>query len=240
MKLKKLLFLLLLVSLNAFSQILAGEEINENNLSSWHVNNIDEYEGIYAIGFSEAEAELTVAIHNNLICVQLKSGDWLTENEQTVGWRTSYLNYTNIKIDGNKFYSDETNGEFVIYKIGNKMIKCLKLNIPPVQTGTDNQYEIARRFSIGEITTGKHIKTKFEVSSPEYLMSLSLVELKIMRNEIFARYGYTFKKGGAMHIYFNEQDWYKAEFNNVDAFITAIEKLNIAEIKKIEALKMNN
>jgi hypothetical protein len=55
-----------------------------------------------------------------------------------------------------------------------------------------------------------------------------------MRNEIFARYGYKFTPGSEMYNYFNQQDWYSAKYDNVNDFLTDIEKENINLIKQAE------
>ena len=59
-------------------------------------------------------------------------------------------------------------------------------------------------------------------------------QLSIMRNEIYARYGYTFRKKGEMDTYFNNQSWYQSQHQNVNSFLTAIERYNIALIKGVE------
>lgn len=58
--------------------------------------------------------------------------------------------------------------------------------------------------------------------------------LKIMRNEIFARYGYIFKEGGEMNDYFKDQKWYTPKYKNVNSKITKLEKFNIKIIKSYE------
>jgi hypothetical protein len=67
---------------------------------------------------------------------------------------------------------------------------------------------------------------------------LSSYQLKIMRNEIFARHGYIFKTD-AMRNHFRNQGWYQKInklSNNDDALarLSQIEKTNIAFIKKYE------
>jgi len=64
--------------------------------------------------------------------------------------------------------------------------------------------------------------------------SFTKTELAIMRNEIYARYGYIFNAGGRMEKYFESQKWYRPEFKNVNSFLTEIELHNIELIKKIE------
>jgi len=58
-------------------------------------------------------------------------------------------------------------------------------------------------------------------------------ELRLMRNEIFARYGYIFKSK-ELQDYFMETEWYKPFFSNVDSFLKPIEKHNINFIKQSE------
>jgi serine/threonine protein kinase len=61
----------------------------------------------------------------------------------------------------------------------------------------------------------------------------SRVELRIMRNEIFARYGYIFKSED-LRAYFNNQDWYSPRFENVNDMLTDLEKRNADFIKSHE------
>lgn len=67
----------------------------------------------------------------------------------------------------------------------------------------------------------------------------TLDELKIMRNEIFARHGYIFSTD-AMKKHFSMQTWYKGTKTNVDNLLNSIEKKNVATIKKAEAFLKNN
>ena len=69
--------------------------------------------------------------------------------------------------------------------------------------------------------------------------NLSGWELKIMRNEIFARYGYIFKSE-EMRNYFMYQKWYIPKYENVDDMLTDVEKKNIELIKRYESRLGNN
>ena len=62
---------------------------------------------------------------------------------------------------------------------------------------------------------------------------LSKWELKIMRNEILARYGYIFKTA-AMREYFSKQDWYEGRYTEVATMLTPLEWENIELIKLYE------
>jgi hypothetical protein len=79
---------------------------------------------------------------------------------------------------------------------------------------------------------------KYPEASNRYLTSQDLAgksvwDLKVMRNEIFARYGYRFKSED-MREYFNKQAWYKPEYDDVTSQLTEIEIANIKLIKQYE------
>ena len=59
------------------------------------------------------------------------------------------------------------------------------------------------------------------------------VNLRIMRNEIYARHGYTFQFP-EMRKYFDEQGWYMAVSQDVSDNLTPIEKKNAELIKRYE------
>ncbi|MFN5912047.1 MAG: YARHG domain-containing protein [Bacteroidota bacterium] len=69
--------------------------------------------------------------------------------------------------------------------------------------------------------------------SPEELSSMTRRELKIMRNEIFARHGYIFKTRDMID-HFSDQPWYEPTYNDVTGMLSKIEKANIALIKSFE------
>ncbi|MBC6411257.1 MAG: YARHG domain-containing protein [Ekhidna sp.] len=66
---------------------------------------------------------------------------------------------------------------------------------------------------------------------------LTIEDLDIMRNEIFAEYGYKFKTK-KWQTYFSQMDWYDPRFENVDDQLTDIDRHNIKVIlgmrKKME------
>jgi hypothetical protein len=58
-------------------------------------------------------------------------------------------------------------------------------------------------------------------------------DLEYMRNEIFARHGYCFKKK-ALRQMFEMEDWYVPNTVDIKGFLTEVEKKNIAFIKRYE------
>lgn len=68
---------------------------------------------------------------------------------------------------------------------------------------------------------------------------LRLEDLDLMRNEIFAEYGYRFKSEKWQQ-YFGSQDWYTPRYDNVDDQLTEIEKRNVQFILEVsEKLREN-
>jgi hypothetical protein len=65
------------------------------------------------------------------------------------------------------------------------------------------------------------------------LEGLSHQELKIMRNEIYARHGYIFKTS-EMKAYFSQQVWYQGQYEEVASQLTSIEQKNVELIKSYE------
>jgi len=65
------------------------------------------------------------------------------------------------------------------------------------------------------------------------LQNISKHDLRIMRNEIFARHGYIFKSDDLKE-YFKNQDWYTPKYEDVNSMLTSIEKKNIEFIKSHE------
>ncbi len=63
--------------------------------------------------------------------------------------------------------------------------------------------------------------------------NLHPAELRIMRNEIYARHGYGFKLAD-MRTHFEKQDWYMAVSQDITNNLTAREKKNAALIKRYE------
>jgi len=80
---------------------------------------------------------------------------------------------------------------------------------------------------------GKFPQASLQILNHNDVNYLSARELKIMRNEIFARHGYIFKTDD-MSTYFREQSWYVPRYNNVNNMLTSIEKENIKLIQSYE------
>ncbi len=64
---------------------------------------------------------------------------------------------------------------------------------------------------------------------------LDKASLRILRNCIYARYGYKFKETDLFE-YFNKFDWYKPLHDNVDDRLTKIDKFNVKRILAFEGI----
>ena len=114
---------------------------------------------------------------------------------------------------------------------------------PPTQQqtnkGANSNGKQGKKSTSSSVTTSQSSErygfTATRLVTVSELSSYSNEELRIMRNEIFARHGYIFKKGGEMENYFKKQSWYTPRFSNVDKYLSDIEKNNISTIKTVES-----
>ncbi|WP_199118677.1 YARHG domain-containing protein [Pedobacter sp. ASV28] len=71
------------------------------------------------------------------------------------------------------------------------------------------------------------------------LKNLRKLDLQILRNTIFARHGYTFKKK-TYRQFFDFVDWYIPVSDNVESELTALEKKNIKLLERFEKYAEDN
>jgi hypothetical protein len=85
-------------------------------------------------------------------------------------------------------------------------------------------------------TGGFIFASEREISDAE-LKKLSKAELGIMRNDIFARYGYSFKSQVVKDYLSKQKNYSDRKLSDVSAFMSDIEKKNIEKIKAEESLR---
>jgi len=73
----------------------------------------------------------------------------------------------------------------------------------------------------------------------DQLKNLKKLDLEIIRNTIFARHGYTFKKKSVRQ-FFDPVDWYVPVSEDVSADLTKLEKDNIVLLKRFEKYAEDN
>jgi hypothetical protein len=230
------LFVLLFISFQFFSceDKPDKNEVNEANVADIK-QNIEEYQGVYHFGESEMETSFILIVTNGKCYAQIQSGSF---NEDATDWIWSYKNLKNVSIKGNKFYSNLTNGEFVQSDNGEP---GLKVDHSWSAMSADDSSEIG--YKTQELTNfynGDYSDASLKVLTKNDLINTTKSELSIIRNEIFARYGYIFKENGEVGAYFNSQKWYAGQHKNVTQFLTDLEKENIGLIKKHEEDAIDN
>jgi hypothetical protein len=87
--------------------------------------------------------------------------------------------------------------------------------------------------SVSSSGSGRFPQGSQRLLSSSDLSGLSKYDLRIMRNEIFARHGYIFTTA-EMKNYFSKQSWYTPRYGNVTSMLTNIEQKNIELIKSYE------
>jgi hypothetical protein len=95
------------------------------------------------------------------------------------------------------------------------------------------EYVLQRKAFKYDINVGNYAKASQRLLKESDVENYTKWDLETMRNEIFARHGYCFKKKD-LRDYFENEDWYVPNTVNVSAELTEIEKKNIALIKRYE------
>jgi len=86
-----------------------------------------------------------------------------------------------------------------------------------------------------QVTDTVKVTQKEKLLTDNDLKGMQTSELRIKRNEIFAKHGYIFQNS-ELKKYFSKFDWYSQKYKNVDNLLTDDDKKNIELIKKYENL----
>jgi YARHG domain-containing protein len=169
-------------------------------------------------GDDKFDGEFTFEIKNDTL-----SGNWVSYNKSVLVKKRSYKLIKKAFIyNPDLMLSDEDTEEFIDYVNPQKVHKTN-------QNGAvyeDHTY----RFSSDKIFT---LNASTQVMVEDTLKNLRKLDLEILRNTIYARHGYSFKKAGVRQ-FFDFIDWYVPVSNNVDNQLTALEKENISILKRFE------
>jgi hypothetical protein len=95
------------------------------------------------------------------------------------------------------------------------------------------EYKLVRREFQYRTDVGAFPEASQRQLKPEDLENMTKSDLELMRNEIFARHGYCFKKK-TMREEFEEEEWYIPNNTDIRAKLTPVEKKNIELIKRYE------
>lgn len=231
----KLFLIFILMPILSTAQYWGEQEVILSDLSPWVEKSQKDYAGIYHFGESESESDLILFFTDYHIIGQVKMGYW--ENKTGI-WKNTFINLTNIIItEDGRFVSDQHSGKFVNHTYDrDNIIPCLRIDNPWTEWLQNNEWEIGSYTPLNflDFFPGVYPEASYQELKPENLNKLSKKELSLIRNEIFARYGYRFRKDGTMNIYFEQQPWYRAQHDNVNAFLTAVETFNILLITGFE------
>lgn len=134
---------------------------------------------------------------------------------------------------------DESNGAYVEYRwLSDTLIEVTNNYDPSNDDIFYDYYEIKSKKIIDPVEVKAHPDRKYGMGSYKWLESndlrgLKKQELRLIRNEIFASYGHTFKDS-VLNEYFNKTTWYKPVKNNLSYKLSIIEKHNVLLIKQLE------
>jgi len=129
--------------------------------------------------------------------------------------------------EGDKLYGSETVYEYLKIDGNGKLTKLT----------TDRHFKSTKFIKMNE----GHFKGCFADFMPNpqddknmwVSAHLTINDLDVMRNEIFAEYGYKFKKA-KWNDYFSKKAWYKPQFDDVTSKLSDIDKANIELILKVK------
>jgi hypothetical protein len=95
------------------------------------------------------------------------------------------------------------------------------------------EYSLERKKFEYRTDVGSWPETSQRLLKAEDVENMMKEDLEFMRNEIFARHGYCFRKK-SLRQQFEMEDWYVPNTVDIRGFLTEIEKKNIALIKRYE------
>lgn len=104
----------------------------------------------------------------------------------------------------------------------------------PIKTQTTDQTASGKTAShTSNSVPGKYPEGSTRLLTTNDLAGKSQWELRVMRNEIYARHGYIFKNT-ELRNYFEQQSWYKPQSDDVTDLLSNIEKENATFLKNYE------
>ncbi|MGL4632375.1 MAG: YARHG domain-containing protein [Leadbetterella sp.] len=215
-----------------------GERFDSKNFTISN-SSVHKIIGIYHLGESESEWDLIFFPFNDGLIIQVLSSVWGEEIGVKRQARFQLCQtFNNVIVKGNTFYFGKHSGQFVDYLEGKNKTKAVLLFSDLIEGRNYNKDSAEVGFYDTSIETYFDDKERYELSlevKPEsYFSSKTKQELKILRNTIFANYGQIFQKDGEIHKYFSKKRWYIPWQKDTSAFLTAIERKNLATLKKFE------
>jgi YARHG domain len=215
----------------------SDDQLDPKKLHKWAAQKLSDYNGVYHFGESEGETDLLVIAHDSSLVLQSFANDWgKVDNRKVETWRKSVKVLRGVKIMNNAFVSDSMNGFFMVYdlekgKMSGIIVPDNPGKIDTVEFGGRERLDVEKFWFF----KGEYPELSYKMPDTSYFKSRSKEQLQVMRNEIYARYGQRFAKGGKMYAYFSTKKWYEPFRDNVQMCLTDIELRNITLIKYFES-----
>lgn len=215
-----------------------GEQINEKNVKLWPAKGLQEYAGCYNFGMSEGEWSLVVMKADSHLIIQTFAGHWGNDDQGNQAWIKDIQTFDTVSLNGARFRAGYLHGFFAVYAEAGKKpehgIVLIEQEPDRITSGDTAEYGSKNDRTFGDAFDGRYAALSYELKSDAWFKLKTKEELQIMRNEIYARYGFRFVKGGKMDTYFRKQAWYLAQRDNVTDLLNEIERRNIEKIVKLE------
>ena len=232
-----------------YGQLLRDHDVDESTVKPWIEDSISKYSDRYIFQPNDGNY-LIIVVNDTNVSAQIHFPAHWTEggyalelkiaDSSEVETHSEYVTLTGVKISDGKFYSDQYRGEFITF-ISDTIYQGIKVyDSWSIWPGYKYEIGVKRQENLMNIYSGKYPEASLTILDSSYVLYLSKDELKLMRNEIYARYNYKFKNGGEMEKYFLQQEWYTtsaARYESVQHMLTWIELRNIELIKSVEEIK---
>ncbi len=194
----------------------------------------------YAFGESEGEWTLQIIPAGDSCIVQCKFGHWQEDSNthNAVAWVFDYITFNHVSRTGNVLMCGKLKVMLAAHKVDGVQKKCALIN-GEFRKGELYKGNVWERGDYLSIESG-YAKDTVELLSqkvlqPEFFKGVSKQRLAILRNSLYAKYAYIFKKGGEAEAYFKAKGGYYPRHADVAKFFTTIELKNIATIKELES-----
>lgn len=159
------------------------------------------------------------------------SGEWNVGDKKFPVWQRKYnLTKQNFEYDPKLMLPDD--GDYIDYYSA----KVDSLKYENEDGSEEMSYSDVYRSASDVITT---INASTTLLKENDLKNLKKLELEIIRNTIFARHGYTFKKK-AFRQFFDPVDWYVPTTDDMSGKLTAIEQKNIVLLNRFQKYAEDN
>jgi len=165
----------------------------------------DKYDGAFTFNIAEGDSTL--------------NGTWRANNKIRIPARKYSLKKRIFRYDANQKIEP-----YQFMDTGKKKAESYKND--DGKTYTDTVY-LSTTDDVGKYNPSADVLTKEQVAN------LKKADILILRNSIYARHGYSFKKR-PLREYFDVQEWYIPVSNDVKAELTPIEKQNITLLLRYE------